>query len=165
MLLAAVGIGGHALVVQAPQAQAVALPDLTVSKTVFPTADFFAGDPINYNIDVSNVGGPITPSTAQVRVMDRLPAGFSYLYAIPTAGSCSFNPRNPPDVSCEIPASALAAGPVQIAIGGDLPRRLPGNKMITNQVEVNPQRTIRESNYNNNRAQVTIPVMPLPLVP
>ena len=60
--------------------------DLGVTKAVQGTGPFFAGQNATFTITVSNAG----PATAaNVQVQDTLPAGLSFVSAVPTSGSCS----------------------------------------------------------------------------
>jgi hypothetical protein len=154
VLLEAVVLGANNLSFSPTEAQAVDLPDLVVSKTVLNTiGPYFAGQGLEYFLTVSNIGGPLDPGTV-VRVMDRLPAGARFIQS-----GCLYNPSNPPDVVCDLP---IGSGGYVVSITVALPTRLPGNRIVTNQAEVNPQRTIRESNYFNNRSQLSLPVLPAP---
>jgi hypothetical protein len=88
--------------------------------------------------------------------MDRLPPGASFRSASGDGVTCTYTA---PDVSCE--HAALAGGePFTVRIEVTLPTRLPGNRTVTNQVEVDPRNTVPETNQNNNKAQVSIPVVP-----
>jgi len=64
----------------------VASADLSVSKTVVGGGPFFAGSNAQFTITVTNAG----PSSAtNVHVLDTLPAGTTFVSAVPSQGSCS----------------------------------------------------------------------------
>jgi hypothetical protein len=104
---------------------------------------------------VVNAGAGMAPGS-RVLVRDRLPAGAAFRGATGEGVTCTYTP---PDVSCE--HRALGGGETfTVRLEVVLPSRLPGNRRLTNQVEVDPRNDVAETNQNNHRSQVTIPVLP-----
>jgi uncharacterized repeat protein (TIGR01451 family) len=129
--------------------------DLTVTTSVAEAEPYRAGQTIHYVNTVVNAGAGMAPGS-RVLVRDRLPAGAAFRGATVEGVTCTYTP---PDVSCQ--HRALGGGETfTVRLEVVLPSRLPGNRMLTNQVEVDPRNDIAETNQNNNRSQVTIPVLP-----
>jgi uncharacterized repeat protein (TIGR01451 family) len=107
------------------------------------------GQVIHYENWVRNMGGSAGQPTV-VQMSNRLPPGVAFRSATANGVACT---ASLPDVTCE---HAVVFGELLIVrIEVQLPDR-PGN--LTNQVHVDPQNRVRESNENNNRDQVTIRV-------
>jgi uncharacterized repeat protein (TIGR01451 family) len=120
------------------------LPDLTINKTGPTSVD--QGANLTYTLTVNNVG---TANTANVKVVDTLPAGVT-LQAVPfettSLFSCSANALDPITVTCT--GGAVNQGQnATIKINAVAPAT--GDK-ITNTSVVDPDNEINESNELNN---------------
>ena len=122
------------------------LPDLTLNKTG-PTS-VALNTPLTYTLTVNNVG---TANTANVRVVDTLPAGVT-LSATPfettSLFACSSAGTNPITVTCD--GGAVNKGQnATIKINAVSPLASPPTQ-ITNTAVVDPNNSINESNELNN---------------
>jgi hypothetical protein len=128
------------------------LADLTVTvSTIQPVV--VAGGVIEYFARIQNVGDPV-PNSTKVRLMLRFPEQATYI----DQGDprCKFQT---PDLTCDFLGSEVNAG-LSFSFIMRVPMRLPGDRMITVQAEINPTRSIRESVYSNNKHQLATPVQP-----
>jgi uncharacterized repeat protein (TIGR01451 family) len=121
-----------------------AVADLSITKAVSSAPPYFATQPINYTITVSNAGP--NPGTA-VTVTDVLPAGTTLVAATPSQGSCSGTTT----VTCNLGTlnnAATATVSLQIRPNN------PG--VVSNTAAVSAPET--DSNPANNSSTVTVTV-------
>lgn len=98
-------------VVAAPPVVVPNLADLSITKKVMTAGPYMVGDVISWRIAVANAGPDAATAT---RVLDRVPAGFTFVGATPSQGSCVL--RNGA-LTCElgaIPAGNSASVDVQL---------------------------------------------------
>jgi uncharacterized repeat protein (TIGR01451 family) len=126
--------------------------DLSITKTPSQAPPYGAGNGLTYTITVNNAG----PSAASnVTVTDILPAGTTFVSAIPSQGSCSGTTT----VTCNL-GTLNAAGSATIALSLTLPST-PG--VVANTASVTT--TSPEANTANNSSTSTITTVPASSIP
>jgi uncharacterized repeat protein (TIGR01451 family) len=128
-----------------------AVADLSITKATASAPPYFATQPINYTLTVSNAGP--NPATA-VTVTDVLPAGTTLVSATPSQGSCS----GATTVTCNLGTlnnAATATVSLQIRPNN------PG--VVSNTATVSAPET--DSNPANNSSTATVTVRPAADIP
>ena len=128
-----------------------AVADLSITKATASAPPYFATQPINYTLTVSNAG----PNAATaVTVTDVLPAGTTLVSATPSQGSCSGTTT----VTCNLGTlnnAATATVSLQIRPNN------PG--VVSNTATVST--TVTDSNPANNTSTATVTVRPAADIP
>jgi uncharacterized repeat protein (TIGR01451 family) len=132
-----------------------AFNELTITKTQATANPVATSSTVIYNVLVSNAG---SDPAFNVKVVDTLPAGFTYVEAHdlaspgdPTAFNCSSAGNV---VTCS--GATINAGASRTLVITALTSAVPG--VYTNQALVDPDNTIPEGNETNNASQATTTV-------
>ncbi len=137
------------------------LPDLTVTKQDSPDP-VMSGQTLTYTVRVRNIGGGAANA---VRLIDEVPASFSYTGFSTTRGLCSLQGGVTGGVlDCDLgPLGTGPSGSATITITGFLSSPAGGTE--ANTATVDPNNSVIEFNESNNVAQVTTDVLPAPTSP
>lgn len=145
--------------VDTPLQQPAPKPDLTISKK--PTGPVTAGQPVSYQIVVSNVGAAQAPGP--ILVTDTLGAGLTYVSASGSGWTCtpSAGPVNgPATVTCTHPGPVPAGGslpPITVTVNVAADAKEVKNCAAVKAVEqpasgITPEVVLPDANPANNQA-------------
>lgn len=129
--------------------------ELTIKKTQATANPVATSSSVIYNVEVANTG---SDPAFDVKVVDTLPSGFTYVEARDLAA-----PGDPQAFNCAHAATVITCTGATIGAGATrtlvitaLTSAVPGS--YTNQALVDPNNTIPEGNETNNAAQATTTV-------